>query len=408
MWWEEWDKKAATCAEAKDLEAFLALAQQALAAGPDPKNEFLLASFRPLLTSLSQAGRHAESIALIDQLEERFPVAFGEMRHAFARLRFYGAIKLPGADLVQEARRLGPHAAKLSDLIFALPDQLSWEGQLDALHALAEAAWPGMNGSDLVGWAIDQWVDHCLGAVLLTHLRRNPALTADDPSLLSDTTPFEVDSPPGEESEDSDEEEPVGLNPGEAKEFMIYWLRLLRPDTEFPADPKVLARFGQSEDTQAVEQVVDLTAMVAARLRAKGGWTIGQSWVLLQEMGLALRQCAQQWARQSRGSKKADLRALLLPAAAGLLDALDKRNRGIFELNEYAVAAVQLASPVWAGLLAERGLVTEEEARQWQQQMMEESASKWRKIPETERSELARRVIAFAEGEGRSPEAWLK
>jgi hypothetical protein len=378
-WWTRWSEQVAA---ARDTDTLLDLARRALAEAA-PADDSLTEAFDPLLVRLQRAGRHTECVALLGQIEQRFPGAFRPA--PLALLRFESALQLRGADRVREARRLGPHLVELLDLVDDLPARLAWEGHLSVLRALAESSWPALReGDPAVGEAIARWAAHGLGAVLLEHLDRTPDLSPDDPALEVDLALYEV-----------------GLEPGRVAALVRGWLRLLQPGASPPATPGTLARLGQKYGLRAARQLTGLIAEVAARLQARGGWSRAQAWVLLQELGPLLQGCAR------RAPETQHLQGILLPAAPQLLAQLDQQSTRPFGYREHAAAAVVLALPAWAGLVVERGWVSEPAAREWQQQVMEASRTRWLAFPGDERSPIARRLLIFTEGAGRSREAWL-
>ncbi|HEY2512616.1 MAG TPA: SEC-C metal-binding domain-containing protein, partial [Polyangiaceae bacterium] len=99
-WWLAWDEKVAG---AESAEARLALARQALADAPEPDGDFLRESFDPVMVDLEGARRHTESIALVEQIEARFPNAYRREEAYFALTRFESALELGGPGLVDEA-----------------------------------------------------------------------------------------------------------------------------------------------------------------------------------------------------------------------------------------------------------------------------------------------------------------
>jgi hypothetical protein len=105
---------------------------------------------------LGKAGRHAESMELLEAAAARFPEASRELEQYFERMRFESALERDDVDLVAEARRFGPHVHKVIGLVKDTPSHLAYEGKVDALRALTAAAWPGIVGDN----------DHAAAAVL--------------------------------------------------------------------------------------------------------------------------------------------------------------------------------------------------------------------------------------------------
>jgi hypothetical protein len=413
LWWQQWDARQESTT---GLEGKLALAQQALDEGPDPDDEFLIESFESVLIALEKAGRHAERIALIDQLKARFPLGFAHSEAHFIHERFESAIELPGADWVAETRTIGAHATRLAHLFAGLPARLAWEGHVDALRALIEAGWPQIREDDeLTEWAVGEWADQGVAAVVLEHLERDPTLKAEDPALAAEVAIYELnddkdqqddeDQQHDEDDEDEDQEDDESEEEAMSlKELVRLWVGLLQGSPGLPADPAVLTRLGRRGDEQVRTQVVNLTAVVGKRLREKQGWTRSQLWVLLREMGPLLLDCAQ---RVREEKPKAQLRELLLPPASLLLDRLATRNAHLFSSERHTVAAVVLALPAWAGLVAEQGWATEAQAHTWQQQVMGEASARWTTDPPAPPGDVRGQMQAFVAGQGRSREAWL-
>lgn len=383
-WWEAWIDSVV---EAKGADARLDLARRALAEAPPPDGEFLYESFDPVLVDLERAGRHADRIALIEQIEARFPHAFQECAHYFAHTRFESALEVAGVDLVEEARRMGPHVAKVSDLFVPVPSRLAWQGSIAALRALTDAAWPAMRDSlDLLDWAVDEWAAVGIGAVILDHLERDSDLAPDHPSLRRDLALYET-------QRDGD----AGGGRDAVAAYAQRWLRLLKPAADLPVESSVLERLGREEDEPSFEQATNLVAVLAARLRADRGWTRSQAWTLVRQLPALLRDCA----RRSGEEGTKGLGALLLPPAKRFVARMFGRSTNMFVRCTHEIEAVVLAVPAWAEAMAARGWTTEKRACAWQREVMGELAAAVRQVPPEQRDEPERRWLAFAMGEAR-------
>jgi hypothetical protein len=376
QWWNEFFEQAGAT---EDADEAAALVQKALDEGPPTSGDVLLESIEPLLEAIEDAER----MALIEKIEARFPEASRDQIAYFARMRFASAMERDDVDLVEEARRFGPHVVKVIDLVAGLPSRLAWEGRVQALRAFTSAAWPAVRDSDeLMDWAVEEWAGKGLGALLLDHLEREPDLDSNNPTLLADLAPFEEG----------------GAEPGAVRAFARRWIALLEPKGELPVDAALLARAGRKDDADSVEQLNRLAAQVASRLRSRNGWSRSQAWVMLREMACLVADCADH--RRGKGKSQSPA-SVVLPPHQVFRDRLLKRNVGMFSRDIYTIAAVTLALPAWAGEVAARGWVSEAEAANWLRQYMRAMSDILQEVPVDRRTALEQRLVAFTEGEGR-------
>lgn len=375
-----WDDLCARLGAAAGVDEQVSLAHLALAEGPPPDGDTLLEVFDLVLSSLEEAGRQAEGLALIGAIEARFPEAFREEAHYFAHKRFRSVLSCPEIDLVAEARAFGPHVLRVIDLVADLPTRLAWEGQVPALRALATSAWPAIQRSrDLMGWAVDEWAGHAICAVLLDHLEREPDLASDDPALLADLAPMEE-----------------GAEPGDVQAFVRRWIAWLEPGEGVRVEAPVIATLGGEDDAAACGQVHDLVAVVASRLRRRKGWSLGRSWVIVKKLGPLLASVA-----RSLPTKRAKLplATVLLPPPATLYEALGRRSLGLFSKDLHAIIAVVFSLPAWAAEVAARGWVSENEARDWLRQFRGTLRASVEAVPADRLQPVGRALLEFAQSD---------
>lgn len=380
QWWDDFYERASGTEGADEAIAFV---RRAVEEGPPTSGEALLELVDPLLETIAGAGRHAERMALLEALEARFPEAFRDEIAYFALHRFRSALERDDVDMVEEARRFGPHVVWVGELVAGVPSRLAWEGRVAPLRAFTSAAWPAVRDSgDLMGWAVEDWAGKGLGALLLDHLERKPDLDADDPALLADLAPFEEG----------------GAEPGAIRAYARRWSELLEPKEELPVDAAVLARVGRGDDAAPIDQLNNLVARVASRLRRQKGWSRSQAWVMLREMAYLLADCA---GRERAKGKSKSPASVVLPPPDVLRDRLLRRNVGMFTRDMHTIAAIIFALPAWVGEVAARGWVSDEEAADWLRHYMSAQRGVLEEIPANRRGAMVQRLIAFTEGEGR-------
>jgi hypothetical protein len=351
-------------------------------APPAPRSDWLFDLLGPVLDQLARAGRHAERLRALEGVAERHPDAFGEAPAHFARLRFEAALDDGSGDLVAEARRLGPYVADVIDLVDDVPARLAWEGRTTVLRALTDAAWPAIHGStDIMGAGVEAWADYGVGAVLLDCLDRDPASAADAPALLAGVAPYQT----------------ADAEPGWIPAFLRHYLALLEPAGAVSFDAAQAAEAVAQRGRAALDLLDQVSAAVAARLRREGGWSRSQAWLLLREMGPLLVERAE---RAEKKARPKTVGALSLPPEGAFLDALLKRNVGMFTRKTHVILAVVSALPTWAGEVVARGWVSADEASAWLRRFMQTLGATLAKIPADQRGELDG-LLDFVTGEGR-------
>jgi SEC-C motif len=350
QWWDDLYTELTT---SRDGETRIALARRALAEGPPPESDVLLEVLAQAVISLGKAGRHAESMELLEAAAARFPEASRELEQYFERMRFESALERDDVDLVAEARRFGPHVHKVIGLVKDTPSHLAYEGKVDALRALTAAAWPGIVGDNgLMGWAVEEWGEHGTVAVVLEHLERTPDLSAQDPALLADLAPFLA----AFEEDEEDEE------PGAVQAYAQRWIELLEPRGAVTIDKGVVTTLGLEEDLAARGHIDALAAGVASTLRSREGWPRGRAWVAVRAMRSALERCV---STERKGRRKPPVDAILLPAPATFCLALSETTSSLFTRDEHALAAVLGLLPAWTEMLTAHDLVTKRQASEW-------------------------------------------
>jgi SEC-C motif len=387
QWWEDFHERVETI---EDVDELLTTTRRALAEAAAPEAEFLFEYVEPAFHALAGASRHAEVLVLIDEVGARYPEAYRESESQFALARFESALELPSLNLVEEARRMGPHVAREIELASQLPLRLAWDGSIAALRVLVEAAWPALQGrDDLFDWASDEWAAWGLGALLIERLEQAPGGGPDDQALRAGARLYEE-----------------GVGADRVDTFLRRWFAYFESPSALPVDVAILARLGAKDDDAAIEHATNLAAVAAARLRAQKGWSRGRAWLLLREMGGLLGACAEASSKKgvglARGARvKVPLNSLLLPPPAIFLRKLSERNSDMFSSDPFTIAAVIFASPAWAKVVAERGGATEKEARDWLQQVTGEIRQNFAQNLAAARGDLAGQIRDFAEGEGR-------
>jgi hypothetical protein len=295
-----------------------------------------------------------------------------------AHWRFESALELPDVDLVEEARRFGPHVAAVGDLVYGLPARLAWEGRLAALRALSESAWPAIVGGDVMEWAVEEWATDGTAAVLLDHLTRSPDVAPDEPALVADLARYE------EGADDPEEVRASGRR----------WLALLDARGDLPVEASVVTTLGRDDDRAAFEQLSNLAAVVASRLRREG-WSRSRAWLMLRDMAPLLVTCAPKRKKRDGAPSPA---AVLLPPPATFHKAVLERNVSMFSRKLHSIAAVALGLPTWAAEVVARGWASDEEAAGWLRAYKGELRAALQEIPADKLSELERTLLAFTEG----------
>lgn len=379
-----WGELGAQIEDAKDADEASAIVRRAIEEGPQPPDgAWLMDILEPALDRLEEAGRHAERMALIEAIEARFPDAAREVIEYLAMWRFESALERGDIDLVEEARRFGPHVAVVGDLVYGMPGRLAWEGRVPALRALSESAWPAISGGRVLEWAVEEWATDSIAAVLLDHLARSPDVAPDEPALLADLAPFEEGA----------------KDPEEVRTLARRWLTLLDARGDLPVEASVVTRLGQDDDRVAFEQVSNLAAVVASRLRGAEGWSRSRAWLMQRDMAALLFRCA------SKGAPKRKKRdgapppaAVLLPVPASFHEALLESYVSMFSRKLHSIAAIALALPAWTAEVVARGWSSNEDAARWLREYKRALRAALQDIPADRMNELERTLLAFTEG----------
>ncbi len=378
-WWEDFAERYAAAESSADV---LELLRGVLADAPPIDEESILEYLSPPLHQLADAGLHADVMAIVDALAARFAAEIGPKNAYFERLRFQSALARADVDLVAEARRFGPHVAKIIDLVPDLPLRLAWEGRVAALRALTDAAWlPIVARTDLMISALDEWGGFGVGGVLLDHLERRPDVTMNDPGLLADVAPFEE-----------------GADAGAIVAYAQRWLTLIDRPGDLPLDLSISGPKREGDDMATFQQLENLTAVVVSRLRAEEGWSRSRGWLFLQEMPSLLTRCAVPGKGQ-KGQKgqKAQKAHFWLPSPSELHANLLRRNLGMFAHRMHTIASVIEALPAWTREIVAREWASPAVADRWLRESMALFRKTFLEIPERRRDAIERELLDFTQ-----------
>ena len=189
--WEEF--------EAADYEARLALFLRTL---DEPELMDGEMAFEMLNTLHSETAARQERYRfeeLAEALHRQLPDVYAEEAGYIIPWRITNALATSQTDAVGAlARELALIAGRAIDPFFQTVDQLAYHGQLQTLLEIISIAWPRLKASsNVVSWALDDLGSRAADVMMFDYLERGGSVTAIDPELREQISPYLNLSPEG-------------------------------------------------------------------------------------------------------------------------------------------------------------------------------------------------------------------
>jgi hypothetical protein len=123
--------------------------------------------------------------ALAQALHERLPEVYAYDASFYLGWQITNALVAGRMDVIPAlAREMAATADRHLDQFMEVIDMLAYHGQLAVIVAAMRAAWPLVQRSDVLEWAIDEFAESAVDSIVLDRLERGEALDARDPELI--------------------------------------------------------------------------------------------------------------------------------------------------------------------------------------------------------------------------------
>ena len=132
-----------------------------------------------------ERGQRDRFDALARDLRERLPEVYAYDASFYLGWQITNALVAGRMDAIPAlAIEMAATAGKHLDQFMEAIDMLAYHGQQTTIVAAMQAAWPLVQRSDILDWAIDEFAESAVDSIVLDRLERGAAPDASDPELI--------------------------------------------------------------------------------------------------------------------------------------------------------------------------------------------------------------------------------